>query len=230
MTRMHALSILAALLLAALPAAAADQAALAPPEQQAMSDTLQYALENNPSDQAADWVNPDTGRAGTVVPTRTFTGAAGQPCREFVTTITIGGQDQQGYGTACRQPDGSWQVVADEPSATVPPPPSQSLSTPPDRYYAYPPDFYGPYSIYLSFGTVYRYGHFYRGRVFLDGPLLWARYPRVFTYRHHAPHWYDYRYQRHPRYPARDRHYDRGRERHDRRYDDRREGHGRWGH
>ncbi len=137
MTRMHVLSILAALLLGALPAAA-DPAALAPPEQQAMSDTLQYALENNPSDQAADWVNPDTGRAGTVVPTRTFTGAAGQPCREFVTTITIGGQDQQGYGTACRQPDGSWQVVADEAPGSAPPLPSRAFETPPERYYAYP--------------------------------------------------------------------------------------------
>ncbi|GGK39218.1 glycine zipper 2TM domain-containing protein [Salinarimonas ramus] len=32
-------------------------------------------------------------------------------CREYQHTIYIGGRPQQGYGTACRQPDGSWQIV-----------------------------------------------------------------------------------------------------------------------
>lgn len=31
-------------------------------------------------------------------------------CREFTETINVGGQLQQGYGVACRQPDGSWQI------------------------------------------------------------------------------------------------------------------------
>ncbi len=219
MTPMRILSMLAVLLLGALPAVAAEvgTGTLAQPERQAMSDTLQYSLENNPTDQASDWVNPDTGRAGTVVPTRTFTGSAGQPCREFVTTITIGGQNQQGYGTACRQSDGSWQLVSDQrPPGPAPAPPSQTLDTPPDRYYAYPSGFYGPYSIYLSFSTVYRSGHFFRGRVFLDGPVFWARYPRVFRYRRHAPHWSDYRYHR---YWNGDRRHNRGRKLHERRFD-----------
>jgi hypothetical protein len=30
-------------------------------------------------------------------------------CREFNRKIYIGGRAQQGYGTACLQPDGSWQ-------------------------------------------------------------------------------------------------------------------------
>jgi len=198
MIRMRLVTLTVLLLLGSLPARGADVGALAPPERQAMSDTLQYALENNSADQASDWVNPDSARAGTVVPTRTFTDSAGQPCREFLTTITIGGQDQQGYGTACRQPDGSWQIVSDQQpaGAAPPPPPGQVLSTPPDRYYAYPPGFFGPSTIYLSFGTVYRHGHFYRGRVFLNGPVFWARYPRVFHYRYHAPHWNDYHYHR----------------------------------
>ena len=25
-------------------------------------------------------------------------------------TITVGGEVQQGYGTACRQPDGTWKI------------------------------------------------------------------------------------------------------------------------
>ncbi len=36
---------------------------------------------------------------------------AGQYCREFQQTIVVGGQQQQGYGRACRQPDGSWKIV-----------------------------------------------------------------------------------------------------------------------
>ena len=32
-------------------------------------------------------------------------------CREFTRTILIGNRWQQGYGNACLQPDGSWQLV-----------------------------------------------------------------------------------------------------------------------
>ncbi|MEE8203551.1 MAG: hypothetical protein V3R74_07315, partial [Alphaproteobacteria bacterium] len=32
-------------------------------------------------------------------------------CREYQTTVNVGGQVEQAYGTACRQPDGSWQIV-----------------------------------------------------------------------------------------------------------------------
>ncbi|SVA64445.1 uncharacterized protein METZ01_LOCUS117299, partial [marine metagenome] len=36
---------------------------------------------------------------------------SGSPCREFTTTVLIGGEEQQGYGTACRQSDGSWKII-----------------------------------------------------------------------------------------------------------------------
>lgn len=36
---------------------------------------------------------------------------SGQVCREYQTTVVIGGVQQPGYGTACQQPDGSWRVV-----------------------------------------------------------------------------------------------------------------------
>lgn len=32
-------------------------------------------------------------------------------CREFTSTAVVGGVPQQVYGTACEQPDGSWQIV-----------------------------------------------------------------------------------------------------------------------
>jgi hypothetical protein len=35
----------------------------------------------------------------------------GEYCREYQSTVTIDGQPQPSYGTACQQPDGSWRVV-----------------------------------------------------------------------------------------------------------------------
>ena len=72
--------------------------------------TLQHTLEQAPTNAVGSWNNPDSGNSGTVTPTVTrYTD--GQPCREFTTTVSIGGQPQQGYGTACRQADGSWKIV-----------------------------------------------------------------------------------------------------------------------
>jgi len=38
-----------------------------------------------------------------------------QYCREFQQEVIIDGQQQQAYGAACQAPDGSWQVVPDNP-------------------------------------------------------------------------------------------------------------------
>jgi len=46
-----------------------------------------------------------------VSPVRTYGNPAGDYCWEFRETITIGGQPRQSYGTACRQPDGTWRMV-----------------------------------------------------------------------------------------------------------------------
>lgn len=72
----------------------------------------QQALENNKTNQVSAWHNPDTGRDVAVKPTRTYTSTTtGQYCREYNTSVTVGGKVEKAYGTACRQPDGSWQVV-----------------------------------------------------------------------------------------------------------------------
>jgi surface antigen len=76
----------------------------------AMQRTTQSTLETAPTGQATQWRNPDTGNYGTVTPLRT-TEANGTVCREYQQTITVGGRSQEGYGTACRQPDGSWRIV-----------------------------------------------------------------------------------------------------------------------
>ena len=75
-----------------------------------LGQTFQNTLENAPTNQAGSWNNPNTGNSGSVTPTATHLSANEQPCREFTTTVNIGGQPQQGYGTACRQADGSWKI------------------------------------------------------------------------------------------------------------------------
>lgn len=55
------------------------------------------------------WRNPDSGNQYVVVPTRTYD-AAGGPCRDYTIDAVIAGKRDKLFGTACRQPDGSWQV------------------------------------------------------------------------------------------------------------------------
>lgn len=81
-------------------------------DQAAAERTTQRALETYPSGQSATWSNPDKGTRGTATPTRTYQTAEGQYCREFQTEIYVGGEREQGYGTACRQPDGTWKIVS----------------------------------------------------------------------------------------------------------------------
>lgn len=80
-------------------------------DQMWMERNAQQALEYNRSHQASTWHNPDSGNSGSLTPMRTFQTAQGQYCREYQQTVIIGGQPQQAYGTACRQPDGSWLIV-----------------------------------------------------------------------------------------------------------------------
>jgi surface antigen len=76
-----------------------------------MEQTTQQTLEGTRTGEAVPWRNPDTGNYGTVRPVQTYQRAGGQVCREFQQTITVGGRTEEGYGTACRQPDGSWRIV-----------------------------------------------------------------------------------------------------------------------
>ena len=75
------------------------------------NEAFQDSLENKKVGAVSSWNNPDTGHTGTTTPTRTYTADSGNPCREFTTTVLIGGEEQQGYGTACRQTDGSWKII-----------------------------------------------------------------------------------------------------------------------
>jgi len=71
----------------------------------------QHALETAQPGQTTPWRNPQSGNSGTITPTNYYQNAQGQYCREYSQTIVVGGQQQSAYGKACRQPDGTWQIV-----------------------------------------------------------------------------------------------------------------------
>jgi surface antigen len=74
-------------------------------------DTTQSTLEYKPTGGTAAWVNPDTGHSGSVTPTKTYISSSGAPCRDFTQSITVDGERENIQATACRQPDGTWQMV-----------------------------------------------------------------------------------------------------------------------
>jgi surface antigen len=73
---------------------------------------LQYSMELNPDGTTSVWQNPNSGNRGSTCPTSTVVKEDGTLCREFTSTIVVGGKEEQGHGTACRQADGSWKIVS----------------------------------------------------------------------------------------------------------------------
>lgn len=76
-------------------------------DQNCIGQVLEHAQPNQP----IAWNNPQSGGQYQVTPQQPYNDQQGRYCREYQTTATVGGQPQQTYGKACRQPDGSWQIV-----------------------------------------------------------------------------------------------------------------------
>jgi len=79
-------------------------------DKQMAAEAAQRAFESNPTGTASVWNNPDSGHSGSITPTKTYQLANGQYCRMYTQNIQIGNETHQTNGTACRQPDGSWQI------------------------------------------------------------------------------------------------------------------------
>lgn len=79
---------------------------------------IAYAQQANsqahaaPIGESISWNNPQSGNSGTVTPVRDGNDTAGRYCREYNQTINVGGRQETGYGIACRQPDGTWEIVS----------------------------------------------------------------------------------------------------------------------
>lgn len=87
--------------------------ALRQPEDSAIFKTsLNQVLETQVSGMVIDWYNPDTGRGGKIMPTRTFKVDNGQYCREFQDTRRLYDETVQENGIACRVGQGEWRIRA----------------------------------------------------------------------------------------------------------------------
>ncbi len=75
-------------------------------DQNCIGQTLEQAEDR----RTVQWRNPDSGTNYRITPTKTYSVSDGRYCREYTTEATVGGKTQRTYGTACRQPDGSWKL------------------------------------------------------------------------------------------------------------------------
>jgi surface antigen len=69
------------------------------------------ALERGQSGAPRKWRNPDNGRYGEITPSKPYRRGPND-CRDYTHTVYIDGRPQRMRGTACRNPDGTWENVA----------------------------------------------------------------------------------------------------------------------
>jgi surface antigen len=75
------------------------------------SKTAHKILETGSTGQLSNWRNPDTNSEYSITPTSTVVQANGEPCREYDINADINGEIEKGKGKACRNPDGTWDIV-----------------------------------------------------------------------------------------------------------------------
>lgn len=57
------------------------------------------------------WKNSHNGNHGYFHPHKRYKNRDGQYCREYNQTIYVDGKKHTGHGTACRDEDGTWQII-----------------------------------------------------------------------------------------------------------------------
>ncbi len=77
--------------------------------QQRAHESAQITATSAPIGQTIRW--NESGLKGNVTATREGTSSSGRYCREFRQAVTVGGKVEETYGTACRQPDGAWEII-----------------------------------------------------------------------------------------------------------------------
>ncbi len=76
-----------------------------------MARATREGLDHAADGEVISWRNPDSGNHGTVTPRAAVRDAERGQCRNYRQTVTVGERTEEATGTACRQPDGSWQIV-----------------------------------------------------------------------------------------------------------------------
>lgn len=73
-------------------------------------DCSEEVFQQAPVGTPMVWQTADSRDYYSLTPTRDYR-TAGRYCREYQAVSTVAGRRQQTYGTACMQPDGSWEIV-----------------------------------------------------------------------------------------------------------------------
>ncbi|MCH7543207.1 MAG: hypothetical protein IIB65_06180, partial [Proteobacteria bacterium] len=76
------------------------------------NECIRRTLDSAPAQNEIVWRNPDADAQYKVTPVKSYQNNAGRYCREYITEAVVGGRSEKVYGTACRQPDGAWEVVS----------------------------------------------------------------------------------------------------------------------
>lgn len=71
---------------------------------------MAQAVTTTPMGQEASWTNSHN-VTYRVRPVQQYH-RNNQYCREYQTTVVVGGETKRAYGTACRAPDGQWKIVS----------------------------------------------------------------------------------------------------------------------
>ena len=77
-----------------------------------LEKATQKALETGTSGNPVQWLNSASGNRGSITPQPRFD-IGGKNCREFHQTMIAGDSTATGYGTACRDNDGTWRIAED---------------------------------------------------------------------------------------------------------------------
>ena len=78
-------------------------------DEEYVEDTTYESLETG---EETAWSNQESGNYGHVTPGEVYTNAQGNECRTFEQEVYVNGQPVKDAGTACKQPDGSWQIIS----------------------------------------------------------------------------------------------------------------------
>jgi surface antigen len=70
----------------------------------------QQTVQAFESGQPTTWTNPDTGYRYEVQPQPEYQADVGT-CRDYTMNAVIEGRTEVVTGTACRQPDGTWEII-----------------------------------------------------------------------------------------------------------------------
>lgn len=77
--------------------------------QQRAHESAQIRATSAPVGETIYWSEGNA--RGAVTAVRDGASSSGRYCREFQQTLTVGGRTENACGTACMQPDGSWEII-----------------------------------------------------------------------------------------------------------------------